>query len=66
LRGLVSEGTACRVVEEDEKERNAIVRGNRGLEDDLAIMESIVNSELDWGKLRHTTMALVIQMWEIR
>jgi hypothetical protein len=50
---LVSVGTACRVAEEDEKERNARARGGGGFEYDLAIMESIVNSELNWGKLRH-------------
>ena len=48
-------GTACRVAAEDEKERNAKVRGGRRLEEDLAAVDSIVSLrvELNWGnKLR--------------
>jgi len=37
------------VAAEDEKERNAKVRGGRHLEDDLATMDSIVKSRVELG-----------------
>jgi hypothetical protein len=41
LRDLVSEGTACRVVAEAEKERSGEVGEGKRLEADLAKMESM-------------------------